>query len=70
MAPLGHIRYCAGKLPTSDRNHLLVQMPIFFVAIPVQILLGLLTMLLTLPAVLWWFLNYYQTTFSRILLPG
>lgn len=49
---------------------LMVQMPIFFVAIPVQILLGFFTMLLTLPAVLWWFLNYYQTTFSRILLPG
>lgn len=49
---------------------LMVQMPIFFVALPVQILLGLFTMLLTLPAVLLWFLNYYQTTFSRILLPG
>jgi flagellar biosynthetic protein FliR len=49
---------------------LMVQMPIFFVAIPVQILLGFFTMLLTLPAVLLWFLNYYQTTFSRILLPG
>lgn len=49
---------------------LMVQMPIFFVAIPVQILLGLFTMLLTLPAILLWFLNYYQTTFSRILLPG
>lgn len=49
---------------------LMVQMPIFFVALPVQILLGLFVMLLTLPAVLLWFLNYYQTTFSRILLPG
>lgn len=49
---------------------LMVQMPIFFVALPVQILLGLFTMLLTLPAVLLWFLNYYQTTFTRILLPG
>ena len=49
---------------------LMVQMPIFFVAIPVQILLGLFTMLLTLPAILLWFLNYYQTTFTRILLPG
>jgi flagellar biosynthetic protein FliR len=49
---------------------LMVQMPIFFVAIPVQILLGFFTMLLTLPAILLWFLNYYQTTFSRILLPG
>jgi flagellar biosynthetic protein FliR len=48
----------------------MVQMPIFFVAIPVQILLGLFTMLLTLPAILLWFLNYYQSTFSRILLPG
>lgn len=49
---------------------LMVQMPIFFVALPVQILLGAFTMLLTVPAMLLWFLNYYQTTFSRILLPG
>jgi flagellar biosynthetic protein FliR len=49
---------------------LMPQMPIFFVALPVQILLGLCTMLITFPATLLWFLNYYQTTFSRILLPG
>jgi len=49
---------------------LMPQMPIFFVALPVQILLGLCTMLITFPAALLWFLNYYQTTFSRILLPG
>lgn len=49
---------------------LMVQMPIFFVAMPVQIMLGLFTMLLTFPAALLWFLNYYQTTFTRILLPG
>jgi flagellar biosynthetic protein FliR len=49
---------------------LMPQMPIFFVALPIQILLGLCTMLITFPAALLWFLNYYQTTFSRILLPG
>jgi flagellar biosynthetic protein FliR len=49
---------------------LMPQMPIFFVARPIQILLGLCTMMITLPALLLWFLNYYQTTFSRILLPG
>lgn len=49
---------------------LMVQMPIFFVALPLQIMLGIFTMLVTLPAALLWFLNYYQTTFSQILLPG
>ena len=49
---------------------LMPQMPIFFVALPVQILLGMGVMLITFPAALLWFLNYYQTTFSRILLPG
>ena len=49
---------------------MMVQMPIFFVAMPIQIMLGLITMLLTFPAALLWFLNYYQTTFTRILLPG
>jgi len=49
---------------------LMPQMPIFFVALPVQILLGLCTMLITFPAAVLWFLNYYQTTFSRILLPN
>lgn len=49
---------------------LMPQMPIFFVALPIQILLGLCTMLITFPAAILWFLNYYQTTFSRIFLPG
>jgi len=49
---------------------LMPQMPIFFVALPAQIMLGLCAMLITLPAVLLWFLNYYQTTFSRLFLPG
>jgi len=49
---------------------LMPQMPIFFVALPIQILLGLCIMSITFPAALLWFLNYYQTTFSRILLPG
>jgi len=49
---------------------LMPQMPIFFVALPIQILLGLCTMLITFPATILWFLNYYQTTFSRILLPN
>lgn len=49
---------------------LMPQMPIFFVALPIQIVLGLSTMLITFPAALLWFLNYFQTTFSRILLPG
>lgn len=49
---------------------MMAQMPIFFVAMPVQIMLGLFTMLLTFPAALLWFLNYYQSTFTRILLPS
>lgn len=49
---------------------LMPQMPIFFVALPAQIMLGLVMMLLTFPAALLWFLNYYQTTFTRLLLPG
>ena len=49
---------------------MMAQLPIFFVALPIQIMLGLFTMLLTLPAALLWFLNYYQTTFTRILLPS
>lgn len=49
---------------------LMPQMPIFFVALPIQIMLGLCTMLITFPAAILWFLNYYQTTFSRILLPN
>lgn len=49
---------------------LMLQMPIFFVALPAQILLGLFLMMATFPASLLWFLNYYQTTFSRLLLPG
>jgi flagellar biosynthetic protein FliR len=49
---------------------LMAQLPIFFVALPAQIMLGLFVMLVTFPAALLWFLNYYQTTFTRLLLPG
>ncbi len=49
---------------------LMPQMPIFFVALPAQIMLGLFIMMVSFPAALLWFLNYYQTSFSRILLPG
>jgi flagellar biosynthesis protein FliR len=49
---------------------MMAQLPIFFVALPIQIMLGLFTMLLTFPAALLWFLNYYQSTFTRILLPS
>jgi flagellar biosynthetic protein FliR len=49
---------------------LMPQMPIFFVALPAQIMLGLFIMMVTFPAALLWFLNYYQTSFSRVLLPG
>ena len=48
---------------------LMVQLPIFFVGLPAQITLGLFVMLVTFPAALLWFLNYYQTTFTRLLLP-
>ena len=49
---------------------LMPQMPIFLVALPAQITLGLFLMLTTFPAALLWFLNYYQTTFTRLFLPG
>jgi flagellar biosynthetic protein FliR len=49
---------------------LMPQMPIFFVALPMQITLGLCTILITFPAAILWFLNYYQTTFTGILLPN
>lgn len=49
---------------------LMPQMPVFLVALPAQITLGLFLMLTTFPAALLWFLNYYQTTFTRLFLPG
>jgi len=49
---------------------LMPQMPVFLVALPAQITLGLFLMMTTFPAALLWFLNYYQTTFTRLFLPG
>jgi flagellar biosynthesis protein FliR len=45
------------------------QVPIFFVALPVQIWIGLLVMLITFPAGLLWFLNYFESNMGRFLAP-
>jgi flagellar biosynthetic protein FliR len=48
---------------------LIAQMPIFFVALPAQIMLGLFLMMATFPAAVLWFLNHFQSNFTRLFLP-
>ena len=48
---------------------LMAQMPIFFIALPAQIMLGLFLMMATFPAAVLWFLNHFQSNFTRLFLP-
>ncbi len=45
------------------------QLPVFFVALPVQIWIGLFIMMITFPAALMWFLNYFESNMGRFLAP-
>ena len=45
------------------------QLPVFFVALPVQIWIGLFVMLIAFPAGLLWFLNYFESNMGRFLAP-
>lgn len=49
---------------------LMPQVQVFFIAIPIQIILGFLVMGATLSAGMLWFLGSFQTTFQGLLLPG
>lgn len=49
---------------------LMPQVQVFFIAIPIQIVLGFLVMAATLSAGMMWFLGSFQNTFQSILLPG
>jgi flagellar biosynthetic protein FliR len=49
---------------------LMPQVQIFFIAIPMQIILGFMVMITTLSASMMWFLGTFQNTFQGILLPG
>jgi flagellar biosynthetic protein FliR len=48
---------------------LMPQVQVFFIAIPIQIGLGLLVLALTLSAVMMWFMCAFQNTFQGLLLP-
>jgi len=48
---------------------LMPQVQIFFIAIPVQLLLGFMVMAMTLSASMMWFLGTFQNTFQGILFP-
>tara|TARA_B100000676_G_C18055949_1_gene834412 strand:- start:1029 stop:1799 length:771 start_codon:yes stop_codon:yes gene_type:complete len=45
------------------------QLPVFFVALPVQIWIGLFVMMVAFPAALMWFLDYFQFNMGRFLAP-
>ena len=49
---------------------LMPQVQVFFIAMPVQIILGFMVMGATLSAGMLWFLGAFQTTFQGVLLPG
>lgn len=46
------------------------QMPVFFVGMPLQIMLGLAILLLTITAIMGWFLGNFEHTMGRFLAPG
>ena len=48
---------------------LMPQMPVFFVALPLQILLGLFVLMLTVAAILTWFIDYFQDQMSNFAAP-
>jgi len=48
---------------------LMPQVQIFFIAMPLQIMLGFMVMAITLSAGMMWFLGSFQDTFQRLLLP-
>lgn len=45
------------------------QMNIFFIALPLQILFGLALLWVSMPAIMMWFLSFYEDVF-RVFLPG
>lgn len=49
---------------------LMPQVQIFFIAIPIQIILGFLVMAMTLSASMMWFLSRYRDTFQGLLFPA
>ena len=46
---------------------LMPQLQVFFIALPLQIILGLTILALVLPAAMMWFLNYYEATITQFL---
>ena len=51
-------------------NRLMPQVQMFFVAMPLQVLVGFLVLMLTLSAVLLWYLDRFQSVFQGLFLPG
>jgi len=47
---------------------LMPQFQVFFVAMPLQIMLGLLVLFIVIPGMMLWFLNYYEETVANFLL--
>lgn len=46
---------------------LMPQFQVFFIALPLQILVGLTILAVVLPALMMWFLNYYEATVTQFL---
>ena len=49
---------------------LMPQVQVFFIAIPIQIILGILVMIPTLSVAMMWFLGGFENRFTGLLLPG
>ncbi|MFT5440378.1 MAG: flagellar biosynthetic protein FliR [Alphaproteobacteria bacterium] len=49
---------------------LMPQVQVFFIAIPIQIIIGILVMIPTLSVAMMWFLGGFENRFQGILLPG
>ena len=46
---------------------LMPQFQVFFIALPLQIMVGLSLLAVVLPALMMWFLNYYEATVAQLL---
>lgn len=51
-------------------GRLMPRVPLFFVAMPMQILLSLAILAIVLPAIMLWFLDYFEGAVSRLLAAG
>jgi flagellar biosynthetic protein FliR len=51
-------------------GRLMPRIPLFFVAMPMQIMLSLTLLAIVLPAIMLWFLNYFEATITQLLAVG